>query len=184
LADANEEVDIREVRRQANELLKAITITRRSRLLKQARLNRRVEALQERFGAEIEELKQHEVVLVEQLKNLVLPHFKQLVVKGTKTIKLRYGNIRLRRASMDTLELSDDEAKIIRRIARHRGLKKFTRLKRILDKEALKRNPAFVTKIQGLAIIRKTSLIISPNNIQGEIAVTADPLTINMPEED
>jgi phage host-nuclease inhibitor protein Gam len=175
---------VKETASQANELLRQIAAARRKRAQKEALLNARVQTLKDRHGSEIEALKQHEASLIDQLVGLVVPKFALLAVKGTKTIKLRSGEISIR-LSPESLEVTDDEDAIIRRIRKQGGLRKFTRLgKRTLDKAALKKNPAFVARIQGLAIVRRQQLTIKLPQAQGEVVLTADALRTPLPEQD
>jgi phage host-nuclease inhibitor protein Gam len=176
--------NVNETASKANDLLRQIAATRRRRIQKEARLNARVQALKDRDGPEIEALKQSEASLTDQLVKLVVPKFVFLAIKGTKTIRLRHGEISLR-LSPESLELSEDEAVIIRRIRKQGGLRKFTRMgKRTLDKAALKKDPAFVAKIPGLAIVRRQHLSIRLPKTQGEIVLTADALSTQLSEED
>ena len=175
---------VRETARQANELLRDLGRIRRNRSLQQARLNARLQATKDRYGPSIEELAQQEAQLSQQLAELILPKFALLAISGSRTIKLRSGEISLRRGR-EALAVTDDEAVIIRRIAARGRLRQFTRLgKRSLNREALKQDPAFVARIKGLDIIRSQSLVIKPARAQGEIVLSADALRVSLPAED
>lgn len=177
--------EIKAVRERVNELLGALRNTRRSRLQKEASLNGRIKKLQDKHSPEIKELQEQEDALVQQLTKLALPVFKQLAMPGTKTIRVRNGEVSLRKASQDALEVTDDESKIIRRIKGARGLSRFTRVgKRTLDKEALKKAPDFVARIKGLAIVRNSSLVIRPGKKVPELVLTAEQVSVPLPEED
>lgn len=171
-----------EVAKQANELVRQLGEVARKREQREATLNRTVQAAKDKYGPVIEEAKLLETDLATQINELIMPSFALLAEKGTRTIKLRSGLISLR-DSKQALEVSDSEATVIKRIAKHGGLRKFTRPgKRSLDKEALKKEPTFVDKIKGLAIVQATNLIIKPSRAQGEIITTPDPKTITVPE--
>lgn len=177
--------EIKEARGRANELLGQLGTVRRQRSQQEARLNAKTKALKDRHGPEIDRLKEHEERLIEELTRLVKPRLVFLFKRGTQTIFLRNGQIQLRHGR-PTLQIDGDEATIIRRIARRRGLTRFTRIgKRTLDKEALKKDPAFVAKIKGLRIVKQGSLVIKPGRVQGqEIILDDDTLSVPIDKED
>jgi phage host-nuclease inhibitor protein Gam len=179
--------DIKEAATNANDLLRQIGDTRRERLRKQAELDAGVQKLKDELGPAIDTLKQQEESFIDQLVKMVLPRFGQLVRAGTKTIYLRSGEISMKASSKETLEIAEgvSEDLIINRIARRSGLRKFTRLgKRTLNKEALKKDPAFVAKIKDLSIVRKNSLVIKPASSQGEeIVRDTTPLSVPLPPQ-
>lgn len=171
--------------RRANELVRDITALERQQTASTKQLEGWVADLQELFGPGIESVAAEKQKLTKELIALVIPRFDQLAFEDTKTIKLRHGQLSLIQGR-DKLEVSDDEESIIRRIKRHGGLRKFTKLgKRTLVKDALKKDPAFVAKIKGLKIIRESSLIIRPTVAQGsEIVREADAFSVPLPKED
>jgi phage host-nuclease inhibitor protein Gam len=178
--------EVKEVARRANDLLWQIADIRRRKDAKQAQLDKHVADVQKKYGVPVEDLKHVEKALIDELVQLVGPLFHQLVAKGTKTIKLRSGSISLRKSSRPTLMVNHPggDAAIIKRLASLGGLKQFTSVpKRILNKEALKLDPELVARINGVEIVQKTSMIIKPTKVQGEIIVTPDPLTISLPNE-
>jgi len=169
---------------QANDILRDIGRVRRMREHQQNQLNARVQALQDRYGPRIQTLQEEESALAKQLANVVVPRFAALAFRQTKTIKLRSGEVSLRLGA-ESLEVHDDEEAIIRRIRRRRGLNRFTRVgKRTLNKEALKRDPKFVSRIYGLLVVRRQFLVIKPRHTQGEITVTAEAMSVALPEGD
>lgn len=114
--------------------------------------------------------------MVDELVKLVVPRFILLVARGTKTIKLRSGQISLRLSS-PALEVADSEEAVLQRIAKAGGVRRFTRPgKRTLNKDALKKNPSFVKRIKGLLIVQHQNLVIKPSKIQGEIVRDAEGL--------
>jgi phage host-nuclease inhibitor protein Gam len=179
---------IRQVIRRANELLRGIAEVRRQRLVQEASLNEEVQKLKDVYGPTIDALTTLEEKHVAELVGLVLPRFYKLARKGTKTIFLRSGQIKLRSASEDKVVIADgvSEDTIIKRIARKRGIRKFTRIgKRTLNRDALKQHPEFVAQIEDLSLRRTTTLTIMPARTQGsEIKLDADNLSIPLPQED
>lgn len=174
----------RELARQANDILRDIGRVRRMRQHQQNRLNARVQALQDHHGPHIQSLQEEENALAKQLADLVTPRFAALAFRQSKTIKLRSGEVSLR-LGQEALEVHDDEEAIIRRIRRKRGLNQFTRVgKRTLDKAALKRDPTFVARIYGLVIVRRQYLVIKPRQTQGEIVLTAEAMSVELPKGD
>jgi phage host-nuclease inhibitor protein Gam len=174
----------RELARQANDILRDIGRVRRMHQGEQARLNAKVQALQDRHGPHIQALKEEETELSKQLAELVVPRFAALAFRSTKTIKLRSGEVSLR-LGQEALEVHDDEDAIIRRIQRRRGLNRFTRVgKRTLNKDALKRDPKFVSRIYGLIIVRRQFLVIKPRHTQGEISLSAEAISVELPKGD
>lgn len=181
-------VNIKATVAAANELLREIVEVRTTRLRKQDTLDRRVNALKTKHGPEIDILQKQEDALIRQLTGLVLPKFFLLAFKGTKTIKLRSGEISLR-DSAEKLVVDDDEKTVIKRIGRSGGgnLTKFTRLvrKRELDKNALKKDPSFVEKIKGIRITRDTTVVIKPSRARASaIELAADKLSVQIQKEE
>jgi phage host-nuclease inhibitor protein Gam len=168
---------------QANDMIKELAHLDREANAKEAVLNRRLQEVRDELGPAVEELKKKRDAAAESLKQLVTPHFNELVKPGTKTVYLRNGEIS-QRAGSEALELLIPEKQVIAQIRRAKGVRRFIRRKEELDKVALKKNPAFVSKIPGLAIVRKTSLIIKPAKSQGEIVLSPSPVVISQPEED
>lgn len=176
--------EIRETAIRANDLLRQIATVRRNKARAEALLEEQIQELKDREGPAIETLKQEEESIVRQLVELIMPKFDQLAVSGTQMIRLRNGEIRKHRGH-ESLEVSDDEEIIIRRIARKGGLTKYTRVgKRTLDRTALKKAPAFVAKIKGLKVVRNPALILSLPQEQGEVIQTNDTLSIPLPHTD
>lgn len=169
----------------ANELMKQLGEVRRSREVKQVQLNARIQQLKDQYGPGIETDKQKESKVIEQLLKIVLPQFALLAVKNQKTIKFRNGTIALRKgkAALVVTEPAGEDA-VIRRIAARGGLRRFTRMsKRTLDKDALKKDPDFVAKVKGIEIQRKTSVVIKPSKVQGEIVLSTESLSVPIMEE-
>jgi phage host-nuclease inhibitor protein Gam len=180
----SETASSREAARAANDVLRDIGRVRRLRQAEQNRLNAKVQALQDRFGPHIQTLQEEENALAKQLADIVMPRFELLAASGTKTIKLRSGEVS-QRLGPESLEVVGDEATIIKRIQRKGGLGRFTRVgKRTLDKDALKREPRFVAHIKGLVIVRRQFLIIKPRHTQGEITLATEPLSVTLPKGD
>lgn len=171
-------MDVKSVARRANELVGQIGTLRRKRILRENRLNKRIEALKKNEGPAIEILKQQEEGLVSELIDLITPNFRQLAIKGTATIKLRTGTISLRR-SPEALEISDEKA-VMRGLRRLGKILSYTVLpERRLNKNAIKKDPELVAKLNGASLVRDTKVIIRPSSASGEeIIRSSDTLSI------
>jgi phage host-nuclease inhibitor protein Gam len=177
----SEKGNIAEVITRVNELLGQFVEIRRKRLQKQQELNSKVKEIQDEYGPGIDELKRREDDLFNQLVDRLTPRFSELARKGTKTIYLRNGEIRKKTSGKDKLDFAEgfSEERILKQIKRLGGLRRFTRIKRTIDKEALKKDPEFLSRLKGLVVTRKVSLVIKPAGVQGEeIVRDTDPLIV------
>lgn len=149
-----------------------------------AELDERIAAIKQELGPELEEWTQERSLLETELKELLDWHFNKLIKPSTKTIYLRNGAIS-KRLGPEKMVISDDEATIIRRIRQARGVKRFIRRgKETLDKVALRKDPAFVARIKGLAIVQDETLVIKPSSAQGEIILAPNAIKVSKPSQD
>lgn len=168
---------------QANDLVRELIMTKHRYEKKSAALDKRLQKVKDELGPEVEELKQHLDLLDSQVKDLVRPRFKLLSSGRSKTIKLRSGEIS-KRFGPPKLALEDNEAILITRVRKAKGVRRFIRKgKESLDRVALKKDPSFVQKIKGMSIVRDEFIVIRPSKSQGEIILTPDITTFN-PSED
>jgi phage host-nuclease inhibitor protein Gam len=173
--------ELRSIGARASQLLAEIGTVYRTRTRKQTQLDDRIKKVQERYGPEVESLQNQQNALVRQLVGLVLPHFDDLAAEGTKTIKLRSGELSLR-LGPEALQIDNDED-VINQLRRRAVLKAFTKVTRTIDKVALKKRPELVSKLKGVTVVRSEKLHIKPTKLRGtEITLSTDNLTVTVPE--
>jgi phage host-nuclease inhibitor protein Gam len=178
--------DLQVIVDRANVLIGQIGSKRRAWLRKEKELEDELQKLKDERGPGIDRIKAEERALIGELTQLVMANFMQLVKPGTKTVSLRNGEISLRESSRPALEITEGvkEETVINRIRRARGVRKYLRVKYELDKDALKAAPDFVKKIKDLSIVRRTTLLIRPTQVQGEKIKEKDPLNVTVPPQD
>ncbi len=170
----------RELAAHCSRLLVQIADKRRRANRLQGELNKKVASLQEDYGKRIETHKDAEKKLIDALLSAALPNFAQLVSPGTRTIKLRSGEVALR-DNPGAIEVTDEAAAI--NYLRRRGLLgRYTRVKRTLDKTALKKNLKLLLRLPGVTFTKGTSVVLRPMTVQGEIVVEGDSLSVPLPE--
>jgi phage host-nuclease inhibitor protein Gam len=173
--------ELRSIGARASRLLSEIGTVHRMRARKQTQLDDRIKKIQERYGPEIESLQNQQNALVKQLVGLVLPHFDDLAAEGTKTIKLRSGELSLR-LGPEALQIDNDDD-VIKQLRRRAMLNAVTKVTRTIDKVALKKRPELVSKLKGVSIVRSEKLHIKPTKLRGaEITLSTDNLAVTVPE--
>lgn len=178
----NASTDIERVKSRVNTLLGRIGSKRRARIGLEKQMNDELQSVRKRYGRSIDPISKDELASIAELTELVMTHFDQLVVPGTKTVTARDGKIELREASKPGLVIADGvkEETIIKRIRRARGYRKFLRIKLELKRAELVAAPKFVDKIKDLSIRRKKTLYIRPANVQGAKIKENDPLNVDV----
>lgn len=176
-----------EVREQLNELLRDLGEAVRKREQNTLERNKRIQAVNDSFEPENTQLDQRIEVLTAAIKQAAKPRFRRLVIPGTKTIRLTFGEIshRISPASL----VVDDEKLAMRWLRRNRLLGRFTKVgKRTINnkalKEALDADPALAARIRGVQVVRGENFVIKPGKTQAEITVSVEAGSLDTPKED
>jgi phage host-nuclease inhibitor protein Gam len=148
---------------------------------------KRVKAVNDWFEPEVTKLENQIESLKSRIKEVAKPRFMRLVTRGTKTIQLSYGEIshRVNPASL----VIENEKLTLNWLRRHRLLKKFTKVgKRTINnkalKEALDRDPALATQIQGAQVVRGENFVIKPGKTKAEITISVEAGSLDTQKED
>jgi phage host-nuclease inhibitor protein Gam len=142
---------------------------------KQVIIDIEIKAVINEHAAEVDRLTTTRDRLVTSLVTLYTEH-RAFLTEGTgKTVTLRGGSLSSRMAAASLVV--DDESAALRYIRRVGKLRIFTKLgKRSLDKVALKKDPAFVSKAAGMHMEQDENLTIKLPKAQSEITRKLHPL--------
>lgn len=172
--------DKRQLAKYCSDLLREIAHERRERLRLQARLDLAVSRAKDRYGSEIEEHKQKEQDIIRILLRTLLPDFLAMAMPGTKTVRLRGGEVSLRTNPVSIEVVDEDQA--FAYLKRRGMFRRFTRVKYELDKAALKKAPQLLRLLPGIKVVQRQSVVLRLPKVQGEIIVDGDTLSLPLPD--
>jgi|GEM_PF-2079719 len=145
----------------------------------------RIEAVYAEFDTRIAGYAEGAKILKDSIAVTAQPRFMRLVKKGTKTIKLRAGEIS-HRSNAPGLDVMDAKA-LLRRLKRLGLLRTFTKVVRQVNttmlKEALLDDPKLAAKIPEAHIKRREELYIRPGKTDASFTASIEVGSIDAPEQ-